>query len=453
MADYYYTDRRSRNISRLIVAIALAVIVALLIWAVAVASRDKNVGTPEKQMLIESVKAGYPEGANNVTEAFLLWGFPEFSKNMVFNVEACYHNSYYKELPENEALASDAAEYFIENYYDNINLSDKAEVTHALCNSFIYAVGDKYGIYRNAEEQRDYSSELAGEIIGIGVTVTRNTDGLILITSVIADTPAQRAGILTSDIITAVDGARVADVGYRAASEMITGDEGTTVSLTVLRNGEELNIDIVRAKINDVTVSYKMLEGNIGYISISGFVSPTALQFVNAMDALAEAGAAGIIFDLRSNPGGLLSSVITTISCIVPTGTRLVSFSNGSSPVYATHGGTSPEDIDRVYTLPTVILINRSTASAGELFTAAMRDFADDGRFELTIIGETSYGKGVMQSGISFTDGSALTLTTALYYSPSGINYDGVGISPDIALAEDDDPIVSALAEMANLLN
>ena len=159
------------------------------------------------------------------------------------------------------------------------------------------------------------------------------------------------------------------------------------------------------------------------------------------------------VVNLRSNPGGLLSSVITTISCIVPTGTRLVSFSNGPSPVYATHGGTSPEDIDRVYTLPTVILINRSTASAGELFTAAMRDFADDGRFELTIIGETSYGKGVMQSGISFTDGSALTLTTALYYSPSGINYDGVGISPDIALAEDDDPIVSALAEMANLLN
>jgi carboxyl-terminal processing protease len=439
-------------ISSLIVVIALAVIAALIIWAVVAALGDRNSEAPEKSELIGRVEAGYPSGAKSVADALQLWEFPDFSKNTVYNVEACYHNSYYKELPANEILAKDTAIYFIKNHYDKIDLSDKDAVTHALCNSFIDAAGDRYGVYRNAEEQKLYAQSLAGELVGIGVMVKKSQDGLIFVTSAISGAPAERAGILAGDVIVAVDGVRVSEVGYQSAANLITGKEGTPVVIRILRGGEEFDLSILREVIEEISVTYEMLDGNIGYVSISRFIAPTAEQFINALNALRDAGAVGIIFDLRGNPGGLLSSVASVLSYIAPTGTKLVSFSNGSAPIYATHGD-SLEPTDNVYTLPSVILIDGVTASAAELFTSAMRDFAREGSIKVSIMGERSRKKGVMQSRVSFLDGSSLTITTAYYNPPSGENYDGVGIIPDVPLSENDDPLSSALAEMAKLLN
>lgn len=450
MANYYSRDRRAKMISSLIVAIALAVIAALIIWAIVAALGNRNSEAPEKSELIGRVDAGYPSGAKSVADALYLWGFPDFSRSTVYNVEACYQNHYYKELPAKEILAEGAADYFIEKYYDEIDLSDKDAVTHALCSSFINAVGDKYGVYRNAEEQRLYAQSLAGELVGIGVMVKKSTDELIFVNSTIPASPAEKAGILAGDVIVAVDGVKVSEVGYEKASNLITGKEGTSVVIRILRGGEEFDLSIVREMIEEITVTYEMLDGNIGYVSISRFVAPTAEQFINALNALRDSGAVGIIFDLRGNPGGLLTSVASVLSYIAPTGTKLASFSNGSAPLYATHGD-SLEPTDNVYTLPSVILIDYDTASAGELFTSAMRDFARDGRIKVSIMGKTSRGKGVMQSRVSFLDGGTLTMTTALYNPPSGENYDGVGIIPDVPLSENDDPLSSALAEMAKL--
>lgn len=451
MANHYSMNQQSKKLSRILVAITLTVIAALIIWACAVSLENRTREVPEKAELSARIETGYPEGAKSVAEAFQIWGFPSFNKTAVYSVEACYHRYYYKELPSNDALATAAADLFIEKYFDNIDLTDKDAVTHALANSYISAVGDKYGVYRNRQEQQSYSDNLAGELVGIGVMVSQSEDGLILINSPISGSPAEAAGIKANDIIIAVDGTPVSRVGYNSAADMISGQAGTTVVIRVLRGNEELDFSIVRAKIQEVAVTYDMLDGNIGYISISRFIEPTAEQFIKAIDALEKAGARGIIFDLRNNPGGLLSSVVSTLSYIAKSGTELVSFSGSNAPMYATDG-EAPELTDHVYTLPSVVLVNKSTASAGELFTAAMRDFSDAGLLTVTVMGQTTYGKGVMQSGVSFSDGSALTLTTDTYNPPCGINYDGDGIIPDVSLELTEDHISRALLEIARLL-
>ena len=226
MTKTHPTNPYNKGIGAILVAVTLATIAALIIWAVAISMGAENT---EKDALIANIEAGYPENAENVTEAFKLWGFPAFNKTMVFNVEACYHNSYYKELPSNDELAKKAADHFIKTYYDNIDLSNKEAVTHGLANSFIHAVGDRYGVYRTKEEQESYSSGLAGELVGIGVMVSKSEEGLIHVNSPIKNSPAEAAGIIAGDIIIAVDGTLVADVGYDAGSNLISGKEGTTV--------------------------------------------------------------------------------------------------------------------------------------------------------------------------------------------------------------------------------
>ena len=446
MTKNYSTERYSKIICSILIAVALALVVGIITWAVIVSIDDAATDVSDKETLIANIESGYPAGAQNVTEAFNLWGFPSFNRIMVFNVESCYHNSYYKELPSNSELATKAADYFIENYYDIIDLSDKTAVTQGLANSFIAAVGDKYGIYRTKEEQQDYSSGLSGKIVGIGVAIKKSDDGLILVSSPIKDSPAEKAGILSGDFIIAIDGT------YVKATDLISGTEGTEVTVRILRGDEEFDLSIVREQINDVSVTYEMLEGNIGYIGISKFLATTPEQFKGAIDALESAGARGIIFDLRSNPGGLLNSVVSTLSYIAPSGTEIVSFSNGSQTMTAKHG-TALEPFDHVYTLPSILLINERTASAAELFTAGMRDFEIMGGPDVTIVGSTSLGKGVMQTGISFSDGSALTMTTAYYNPPSRINYDGVGITPNRTLTADEDALDTALEEIEILLS
>ena len=157
-------------------------------------------------------------------------------------------------------------------------------------------------------------------------------------------------------------------------------------------------------------------------------------------------GAVGIVYDLRSNPGGYLSSVVDILSYISPKGTTIASFSND-------YADTMVDDDSHSLTLPSVVICNERTASAGELFTAAMRDFDEEfGYFDVTIVGTTTYGKGVMQSSFHLGDGSFLTLTVAYYNPPSGKNYDGEGITPDVPVAEDVDPIISAYEEIFKLV-
>jgi carboxyl-terminal processing protease len=304
-------------------------------------------------------------------------------------------------------------------------------VTDALIYSYIAAVGDKYSVYRTASEYEDYNTDLSGEFYGIGVVVTYDyVQGTLTVTEVLSGGGASDAGIKVGDLIHKVDGELVSEIGYSKAIDMVRGENGTTVKITVLRGDAELEFTITRKKVVEESVSYSIDENKIAYIKISSFKENTVKQFKDAIEDVVEKGAVGIIYDLRSNPGGYLSTVVSMISMISPKGATIVSFSNDYGPPVKDSNHSSLE-------LPTVVICNENTASAAELFTAAIRDFGDTFEyFDVTLVGTKTFGKGIMQSTYLFTDDSSITLTVAFYNPPSGINYDGIGITPDVIVTE-----------------
>ncbi|MBQ9071113.1 MAG: PDZ domain-containing protein [Clostridia bacterium] len=377
---------------------------------------------------------------------------PDFDRDLFGTVETCFNAYYYTELESNETLAEKTRAAYLEFCEETVNKEDKNEVTRALIDCYIYSVGDAYAFYRSAEESEDYSSDMSGSFVGIGISVIRNDlENTILITGIEQDSPASEAGLAVDDYIVGVDGERVSEIGTLATVNKIRGEENTTVEVTVLRGEEEITFTLTRKKTTETSVSYEILEEeNIGYIKIKSFKGNTFEQFKAAVDAVEKEGVSGVIFDVRSNPGGYLTAVTDMLSYLVPTGTKIVSFSNSKSPIYATDG-TKSEPKDHVLSIPSVVLCNETSASASELFSAAMRDYNDMGILDCTLVGELTYKKGVMQSTIPFNDGSSLTLTTALYNPPSDKNFNGIGVSPDRFIKDGEDYIEAAIEELIKL--
>ena len=379
---------------------------------------------------------------------------PEFNQDLFATVEVCFNTYYYIALESNESLAAKTIAAYDEFIRDEIDAEDKAAVTKALIDCYIYAIGDPYSFYRLKEETNDYDTDMSGSFVGIGVTVIRNDlEGTILITGVEQDSPAFKAGIQVDDYIIGVNGERVSEIGALATVNKIKGEVDTEVSVTVLRGNDEITFELIRKKITETTVSYQMIDGTkTGYIKIKNFKGNTADQFKEAVDAIEAAGANAVIFDVRQNPGGYLSAVTSMISYLVPSNTKIASFSSSKPTVYSSHG-TAYEPTDHVLTIPLVVLCNENSASASELFTAAMRDYNDMGVLSSTVVGNVTYKKGIMQSTISFNDGSSLTLTTALYNPPSDTNFHGVGVTPDRFVLDGEDYIDVALEEIEKLIS
>lgn len=376
---------------------------------------------------------------------------PDFNKGLFYAIETCFETYYYTDLPDNETLTSGTKNAFFE-FCAETDKTSPDEVTYALIDCYIYAIGDKYAFYRSADEYEEYSSDMSGSFVGIGVAVLRNDlEKTIFVTSVEPNSPASNAGILPDDYIVAVGGKRVTDIGTLDAINAIKGEEGTDVSVTVKRGENEITLTMTRARITETTVSYSVIDGtNFGYVKITSFKSNTASQFLNAIRALEEKNVSGIIFDLRKNPGGYLSAVSSMLSFLVPTGTPIASFSNEKEPIFATNGDIHETD-DHVLYVPSVVICDGTSASGSELFAAAMRDYNDMGILKSTVVGQTTYKKGIMQSTIPFSDGSTLTLTTALYNPPLGQNFNGVGVSPDVFVADGEDYMKTAIEELTKL--
>jgi carboxyl-terminal processing protease len=442
-----------RDRAVIIIAALLTVIVVLTAGVLYSCMSDKNNAEPlTKEELIAYINEHpAPKRATSVEEILVGWRMPTFTKNLLLGVERCYNLYYYKELPEVATLAYDTAMNFINEAYDTVNMTDPDAVANAIIQSYIAVIGDPYSYYRTADEYEDYEIDMSGQFAGIGVSVeTSLSEGGILVINAIAGSPAEKAGIQACDIIVKVGDDIVSELGYDDAVSRIKGEIGTIVKITVLRDGVEITYDIERALITENSVGCAMLQGNIAYLQIASFKSNAAVQFKEAIDWAESNGAVGIIFDVRYNPGGYVTTVCNTLSYIVPTGTPLASFTSDKSAISATHG-TQMEPVDHTITIPIVVICNRYTASAGELFTSAIRDFNDMGLVDAIIIGETTYKKGVMQSTISFENGAALTLTTAYYNSPLGINYDGIGIVPDVELDEETDFIEAAYRKILEM--
>ena len=374
---------------------------------------------------------------------------PDFHKEKLKGIEIVYRDYYVEEIPPADVLTEQVAAAYFEHFHNEIDTSNPDEVTDALVNSYVAVIGDRYSFYRSADEHEQYEADMSGSFSGIGVSIIYNyAEKTMIITEVFSGSGAADAGIKAGDRITKVNGAPISEIGYQEAVYTIRGETGTTVDITLDRNGEELTVTATRKKVIEQSVSYSINESKIGYIKISAFNGNTPEQFDLAIDYMLENGAVGIIYDLRSNPGGYLNSVVKMLYRIAPKGTTIVSFSNDYASEYK-------DKTDAKLSLPTVVLCNESTASAGELFTASMRDFEKLGFFEVTIVGVNTYGKGVMQNTYTFTDGSSITLTVAYYNPPLGENYDGIGIMPDVTVEESvegDPQLDTAYIEINNLV-
>ena len=320
----------------------------------------------------------------------------------------------------------------IETYYYKDVESD--ELVNGVYKGVVESLNDPYSEYYTAEEYKELMSTLTGNYAGIGALLQKNAEtGIVEITKVYKDTPAEKSGLVAGDLIISADGFMATDEDLDAFVQHIRGEEGTDVKLVISRNGEEKEVVCTRAAIATPTVEYQMLEGNVGYIAVSQFTEHTYDDFVNAYKDLEGQGMTSVVFDMRNNGGGLLDSVVEMLDYLLPDGTVVYTMDKqGNREDYRSDDASFKK-------IPMVVLVNGNTASAAEIFTGAIRDFKYG-----TIIGTNTFGKGIVQSTIPLTDGSALKLTTQTYYTPSGECIHGTGIKPDIEMeyelmSEDED--------------
>ncbi len=304
---------------------------------------------------------------------------------------------------------------------------DPEALKNAVLKGYVAGIGDKYAAYMTAEQFAEYTASDGGNAVGIGINVVYSyTQAAIEIIDVYPDSPAEKAGLVKGDFITAVDAQSVSEESYYTVIDLIKGEQGSTVKLSILRGEVLKEIECVRDRIKTYSVDYHIYRGttDIGVIRISEFNSTTPTQFRDAIQSLKESGCDSFVFDVRNNPGGDLESVCGVLDYLLPEGPIIhIYYADGSEQ----HRNSDASCFD----MPCTVLVNDVTASAAELFAAALRDYTRNGDFKASVMGTKTYGKGVLQSIYQLTDGSALKITTAHYNPPYSENYDGKGIIPD----------------------
>lgn len=306
-------------------------------------------------------------------------------------------------------------------YYDG-KIDDNALVTGAI-KGMTNALNDPYTVFMDENETKAFNTQLQGqEYVGIGIQV-ENRDNKVTVNAVFDGSPAEKAGIKSGDSIVNVDGTAVAGADLNKAVALMKGKEGTNVTLTIERSGRDnFNVVAKREKIQYNTVTGQMLSDNIGYIDISMFDENTGENFDKKLDELKKAGMKALILDLRDNGGGILDDCIDVASNFVDKGKTIVYTvdKNNKKQVYNSKGGSA-------IGIPLVVLTNGNTASASEIFSGAIKDYKAG-----TLIGEKTYGKGVVQTSFNTGDNTQLKVTISKWYTPLGENINHKGFQPDI---------------------
>lgn len=322
-------------------------------------------------------------------------------------------------------------EGIIDKYYYLDEDIDEEAMTEGMYAGIVDALGDPYSTYYTAEEWQSIMEETEGVYYGIGAYISIDSvTNCAMISGVIEDAPAQEAGLRENDIIYQVEGESTQGLELSEVVSRIKGEEGTKVHLTIYREGAEnyLEIDVERRKIETPTVNYEMYDNGVGYIQITEFDDVTLDQFTEALAVVKGSGAKGLILDLRSNPGGSLSVVTDIAREILPKGLIVYTEDKYGKREEYTCDGKKELDI------PLVVLINGNSASASEILAGAIKDYGKG-----TLIGTTTFGKGIVQRILPLTDGTALKLTISSYFTPNGNNIHGIGIEPDIECEFDSD--------------
>lgn len=305
-----------------------------------------------------------------------------------------------------------------DTYYEKL---DKEQMSEMAAAGYVEGVGDVYTEYMTAEYLETAMSGMEDENYhGIGIEISQAEEKIMII-SVMENSPAAKAGIVADDFILAVNGTNYTyEQVDTAISQIKSTKDGETVTLTIERSGEVFDVEVIVETIEIKNVTYKMIDSNIGYIRIKTFGETVSEDFEEAAESLLNSGMKALVIDVRSNPGGLLESVVEIVDYLVPEGTiTTIKYKDSKNEVYtsdANHIG-----------IPMAVLVNETSASASEVMAGALKDFN-----AATLVGKKTYGKGVVQGIYELGDGSAVKVTVARYYTPSDVCIDKIGINPDV---------------------
>ena len=313
-----------------------------------------------------------------------------------------------------------------EHYLEEV---DESKLTDDMLKGLMNGLDDDYAAYYTADEYKEIMNTTQGDYRGVGMIMQQYADTKeVLIVGVYEGTPAETAGIKAGDILEEVDDMVCTENDLNVIAAAIKNGEGDTVHMKLRRDDEEYEVDVEKAEIEVPVVGGKMLEDNIGYIQIAQFTSLTSDQFAEYYKQLTDEGMTSLIVDLRNNPGGLLDSVVDTLRQILPEGMIVYTQTKDGTKKEYTCEGETPISI------PLVVLVNENSASASEIFAGAVHDHEI-----ATLVGTKTFGKGIVQQTFPFTDGSAIKMTIAKYYTPNGVCIHGEGITPDVEVEFPDD--------------
>ena len=330
----------------------------------------------------------------------------------------------YREQTPAEAKTAEIGAYLDRFFIDDY---DEEKLADAAASAMVEATGDRWSYYLTAEEKSGYDEQMQNAYVGIGVTITAQKElGGMRIEAVTADGPAEEAGLLTGDIITEVEGEKTLDLGMTGTRTKVRGEEGTFVTLTILRGEESFPVSVERRSIQTPVATYEMLDGQIGYIKIANFDTRCAEETNAAMDELIAQDAKALIFDVRNNGGGYKNELVKVLDKILPEGILF------QSEDYQGSKQIDRSDADCI-DLPMAVLVNQDSYSAAEFFAAAIQEY-DWG----TVVGTKTVGKGNFQTAFTLSDGSMLNLSIGKYYTPQGRSLTDTGITPDVEIALSD---------------
>jgi len=333
-----------------------------------------------------------------------------------------------------------------------IGEEDKTAMEDAAAEAMIASLGDRWSYYIPASEYATYLEQMENAYVGVGITIQMAEDGKgLLVIAVTEGGPAFEAGIQVDDVIVAIEGTSAQGMQVEAARDIVRGEEGTFVALTILRDGAEQTLQVERRRIETAVAKWQMLEGDVGLVKIVNFDQRCAQETIQGIGQLLDQGAKALIFDVRGNGGGYAHEMVQVLDYLLPEG-----------ELFRTVDYAGRETVDRsdekFLDIPMVVLVNGESFSAAEFFAQALREYD-----AALVVGEKTTGKGYFQNTFVLVDGSAVGLSVGKYFTPKGLSLAGVGVEPDVEIpmdldtwtevfyeriAPEDDPHIQAALEL-----
>lgn len=394
------------------------------------------------QDILPSQPIQAPHETKGSRKGIFFLGFTAGIIGSLLIIAICYVGFYFQDLVQSPSNAAEqfsfgensaitermvsklqALENTINKYYF-LGDVQKEQLQDGIYRGIMASLGDPYTEYYSVEELNAIMEQTEGIYYGIGAYISLDTaTGLPKISGTIAGAPSEEAGLRANDLIYEVDGVSAYGMTLSEVVSLVKGPEDTEVVLTLIREGasDYLEVAVTRKKVESPTVEYSMLENNMAYIQVTEFEDVSVKQFQNALAKAREEGMKGMILDLRGNPGGSLNAVVEMARMLLPKGMIVYTEDkNGKRSEYTCDGTKTLE-------VPLVVLVDTNSASASEIMAGAIKDYGIG-----TLVGTTTFGKGIVQQIIPFRDGSAVKITISAYYTPKGNNIHGIGIEPDV---------------------